>query len=193
MCRWPAVEYLAAQLGVFDASVVKAYGERPATVWEHTAEIRARFGYLEFGPAEGELRRFLAARAWTRTERPVVFDRVVAWLRAHRVLLPGVTVLARLVAEARAVAAERLHATLAGAVERVDGLGARLDSLLIVPEGARVSELERLRRAPARASGQEMVRALERVEELRGLGVDAAAGLATPLKVKRMGTAGCRP
>ena len=168
---WPVVEYLGRQLRVFDVSVVKAYGERPATVWEHQGEIRLRFGYVEFAAGEAELRAFLAARAWTRTERPVaLFDRAVAWLRARRVLLPGVSVLARLVAEVRVSAAERFHSALALAAEGVDGLPGRLDGLLVVADGMRASELERLRRAPVRASGTEMVRALERVAELNGLG-----------------------
>lgn len=89
------------------------------------------------------------------------------------VLLPGVSVLARLVAEMRAAAAERLHGTSAGTAAECEGLVGRLDGLLVVPEGARASELERLRRAPTRASGTEMVRALERAAEIQGLGAGA--------------------
>jgi hypothetical protein len=44
----PVLDFIAEQLGVLDASVVRAYGERPATQWEHTAEIRAVFGYRVF-------------------------------------------------------------------------------------------------------------------------------------------------
>jgi hypothetical protein len=166
---WPVVEYLAGQLGVPDASVVKAYSKRAATQWEHTAEIRLTFGYVDFTAMERGLRDFLTARAWTRPERPTaLFDQAVTWLRTARVLLPGVSVLARLVAEVRAEAADRLYQILAGTVQVQ--LRSRLDGLLVVPTGARVSELDRLRRAPTRASGPEMVRALDRAAEVIGLG-----------------------
>ena len=53
-----------------------------------------------------------------------------------------------------------------------------LDSLLTVPAGARVSELDRLRRGPVRVSGPQMGRALERAAEIAALGggeVDVSA------------------
>ena len=122
---------------------------------------------------------FLAARAWTRPERPsVLFDQAVAWLRAGRVLLPGVSVLARLVSEVRAQAVERADGLLAAAVG--PELRRRLDALLVVPQGSRWSELDRLRRAPTRASGPQMVRALERVAELAGLGAGGVEVSAVP-------------
>ena len=51
------------------------------------------------------------------------------------------------------------------------GLPERLANLLQVPDGSRVSELERLRRPPRRSSGPEMVKALQRAEQLAVLGV----------------------
>jgi hypothetical protein len=43
-----------------------------------------------------KFRTFLYGRAWTHAEGPVaLFNHAVAWLRRHRVLLPGVSVLAR--------------------------------------------------------------------------------------------------
>jgi TnpA family transposase len=45
-----------------------------------------------------------------------------------------------------------------------------LDALLVVPAGARVSELDRLRRGPMRVSGPQMSRALERAAEIAALG-----------------------
>jgi hypothetical protein len=86
-----------------------------------------------------------------------------------------VSVLARLVSAVREAAADRLYRTLADAAETVDAeLPGRLRRLLEVPAGARVSELERLRRAPTRTSGPAMEKALDRVAELAGLGVRAA-------------------
>ena len=44
---WSLVEFIAGQLGVEDASVVKRYGARRATPYEHSQEITRRYGYLE--------------------------------------------------------------------------------------------------------------------------------------------------
>lgn len=57
-----------------------------------------------------EFRAFLYGRAWTHAEGPVaLFNHAVTWLRRHRVLLPGVSVLARQVSEARTAAERRLY------------------------------------------------------------------------------------
>ena len=170
-------DYLAEQLGVPNASVLKTYGERENTRLEHVRELREVFGYREFAWAEAELRAWVDARAWTTGEGPkALFDAAVGWLRERRVLLPGVTTLVRLVGSVRAEANERLWETLYGLL----GTGQRavLDSLLEVPPGGRVSELDRLRRGPVRVSGPAMKAALERVREIAAFGmadVDVAA------------------
>ncbi len=171
---WPAVQYLAEQLGIGDASCVKNYARRSQTPYEHAWEIRAAYGYRSFDDeAIGQgFARFLDARAWTHAEGPVaLFEQATGWLRRNRVLLPGVTVRARQVAAARDAAETRLHDVLAGAALRVDPLlPGRLSDLLRVPDGSRLSQLERLRRSPLRSSGPEMVKALQRAEQLADLG-----------------------
>jgi hypothetical protein len=96
---WAAVEFLAEQLDIGDASCVKKYVRRPQTPYEHAWEIRDRYGYRSFDDPGGveAFVRFLDGRAWTHAEGPTaLFDHAVRWLRRKRVLLPGVTVLARL-------------------------------------------------------------------------------------------------
>ncbi|WP_155342708.1 hypothetical protein [Acrocarpospora pleiomorpha] len=79
----------------------------------------------------------------------------------------------RLVGEVRRAENERLHALLAGRLP--DGMRQALAGLLTVPEGARRSELERLRTPPVKASSRVMVEELRRVAEIAGLGVGAVA------------------
>ncbi len=45
---WPAVEFLAEQIEIGDASCVKKYVQRPQTPYEHAWEIRDRYGYRSF-------------------------------------------------------------------------------------------------------------------------------------------------
>src|SRR5438309_1168868 len=94
---------------------------------------------------------------------------LVGWLRERNVLLPGVSRLARLVARKRDAATQRLWETLYAALTGPQRLA--LDALLLVPPGSRVSELERWRTGVARASGPQMVKALNRVAEIIGSGL----------------------
>src|SRR6266567_2073578 len=163
------IGYVAGQLKIDDVSTIDAYGEREKTAYEHAWEIRRAYGYREFVEAEADLRGFLVARAWTTTDGPqALFDRAAAWLIERKVLLPGVTVLARMVATVRAEASERLWQHLADQVDAE--LRGRLDALLNVEDGSRFLTLERLRTSPTRLSGPEMVKALERGAEVRKLG-----------------------
>jgi hypothetical protein len=70
---WSAVEYLAEQLGVTDASCVKRYTEREKTAYEHAWEIQEAFGYHPYEDREWgrKFRTFLYGRAWTHAEGPV--------------------------------------------------------------------------------------------------------------------------
>lgn len=125
----------------------------------------------EFSAAEGGLRGFLAARVWASSEGPrSLFDRAVVWMVEGRVLLPSLTTLTRLVAAVRSAENARLYRVLHEAAPAQ--LRAGMVALLGVPEGRRVSELERLRVAPMRVSGRAMAEALDRVAEVAGLGVD---------------------
>jgi len=161
---------LGQELGIEDISCVKPYTERLKTAYEHAWEIRDAYGYHQYeDPASGRgFRTFLHGRAWTNAEGPVaLFNQSVHWLRRNRVLLAGVSVLARQVAEVRGIAEQRLHATVANVARRADAsLSGDLVALLEVPEGKRLSELERMRRPPTRTTGNAMKGALERVDEI---------------------------
>src|SRR5260370_12446923 len=104
---------VAPQLGIRDVACLADYAARPTTAWERAAEIRRIYGYRDFtDPAEGfRLVRWLYTRAWLSSEQPsVLFDLATARLVERQVLLPGVSILARLVARIR----ERANARLCG-------------------------------------------------------------------------------
>src|SRR6266566_1816867 len=135
-------------------------------------QIRQHYSYKEFSDCRGgfALMRFLYARAWIGTERPsVLFDLATAWLLDKKVLLPGVTTLTRLIATIRERVAERLWQQLSEVCspeQRTD-----LEGLLARTGTSRISNLERLRRAPSRASAPVLVQALARLTEVRQLDV----------------------
>jgi len=170
----PAVvlDRLAGQLQIADPSCVKRYAERRTTPFEHRDEIKAAYGLREFSEAEAEFAQWVRSRAWNTGQGPkTMFTDGVQWLRANAVLLPGVTTLARVVARVREEATDDLYATLAGlpgAYQRV-----ALEHLVVVPDGARYSDLERWRKGPAKPSGRNLEKALNRAAEIGGVGVGA--------------------
>ena len=93
------LDFVAGQLAVADLSQVKRYTERTKTRFDHRCEIRRVYGLREFTEVEAELTDWVTARAWTSGDGPkAIFLDGMAWLRDCKVLLPGVTTLARLVA-----------------------------------------------------------------------------------------------
>ena len=101
-----------------------------------------------------ELGVWVDARAWTTGDGPkALFDASVAWLRERRVLLPGVTTLARLVAQVRrgsdrAAVATRCYGPVDEHRSRCPGPGC-----WTFRAGARTSELDRLRHGPVAGVG----------------------------------------
>jgi hypothetical protein len=162
--------YLAEQLEIAEPSCLKEYGERDGTARTHAGEIQEAGGWWGFTEVSAELSEWLDARAWTTGDGPKsLFDAAAGWLRERRVLLPGASRLSRLVGNVREAANQRLWDTLYELLNT--GQRAALDSLLTVPAGARVSELDRLRRGPVRVSGPQMKWALQRAEEIADLGM----------------------
>nr|WP_245170592.1 DUF4158 domain-containing protein [Streptomyces bottropensis] len=155
---WSVVEHLAARLGIEDLSCVKRYTERLKTAYER--EIRDAYGHHPIEDAEGPEVPDVAVR-------PVVDRRRGAGgavqpgggVAAAQPDAAGGCLGAGQAGRRGAVAERRLYATVAGAARRADAsLSADLVALLGVPQGRRVSALERLRRPPTRTTGTGLAR-----------------------------------
>ncbi|MFC9407381.1 DUF4158 domain-containing protein [[Kitasatospora] papulosa] len=169
----PAVvtSHVAEQLGL-DTGAFAGYGTSE-TRWDHQEQIRDEYKYSKFDFDQWfTLARWLYQRARIGNERPtLLFDLATKRLVDKKVVLPGVTVLERLVSGTRERAEKRLWATLAAAPTAEQA--AQLQQLVVVPTGKRLSELDRLRRSPRDISARGVGKALERYESLRGFGGSA--------------------
>ena len=79
--------------------------------WDQMREIRSVYGYKNFTdyPAHWQFIRWLYARAWLYNERPsVLFDLATARCIEQKILLPGVSVLTRLISTVRDRATENI-------------------------------------------------------------------------------------
>lgn len=164
--------HIALQLGISDIGCLPHYLERPNTHWEHATQIQQQYGYRAFNeqPTYWRCVRWLYGRAWLGDESPsALFDAATVWLIERKVLLPGVTVLERLVMQVRERATRRAWRQLAHRLE--PDQETRLAALLVPGEDAWYTPLEQLRRSPTRHSAPALVRALQRLTQIRDLGV----------------------
>ena len=105
------IERIATQLKINDFESGVAIYKESEQRWWHAVEIRSRCGYIEFSEKGSRFRlgRVLCALCWMGTDRPgVLFDHAVSWLSANKILLPGITVLERFIAEIRSRMESRL-------------------------------------------------------------------------------------
>jgi TnpA family transposase len=164
--------YVGQQFEISDTSSLTKYMEREATRLEHTAEIRSIYAYQDFNrlPWRFRLSRWLYTRTWLTNERPShLFERATEWLIQQKVLLPGISTLTRLIAQIRDRVTRKAWQRLASLPSKEQR--EQLDALLTVPEGKRRSRFDQLRQGPRHVSSPSMIRALERYEELQGLGI----------------------
>lgn len=167
-----AINYVASQLSIFNTQVLERYRISESR-WDHTAEIRDVYGYKDFHaqPESWRLVRWLYSRSWLSVEPPsIVFDLATAWLVERKILLPGVTVLERLIASVRERTALRLWRILSK-FPTADQQR-RLEDLLLPTSDNRLTYLEQLRRTPTRLSAKSMVAALNRLLDVRSFGSD---------------------
>jgi hypothetical protein len=175
------VNCVARQLRINQLSCFLYYCSNDESRWDHAAEIRRHCGFHDFNDARIQFRlnRWLYAVCWTGTDRPgILFDRATTWLITHKVLLPAVTTLERHISRLRGRVDEHLWLMLTAAAR--PKAQPKLESLLAVPEGAHQSLLDRLRKGPYRRSAPELVRALQRVDEVRNLGIDVSVSHRIP-------------
>ena len=166
------LHFIACQIGITDVGCIEKYLIRKRTRYVHSDEIQRFYGYHDFNtpPWKTQLTEILFSRAWISNERPrLMFDFATVWLTQHKVLLPGATTLSRLISENRERAANQLWQHLSSLPNQEQK--AKLETILQVPEGSRVSRFDHLRKGPFTISGPSFNKAIDRYQELKELGL----------------------
>lgn len=167
------LNFIAQQVDT-DIGNLAQYLSRKVTRYSHSTEIQDFYGYHEFNapPWRFRLTRLLYIRAWISNERPsLLFDFATAWLIHHKVLLPGVSTLSRLISEIRERAVNRLWKQLASLPTKEQK--EKLETLLQMPKNGRVSRFDNFRKGPVTISGPAFVTAVERYLELKDFGLQS--------------------
>ena len=171
---------MARQIGEASAPDLEAYRDGRQR-WRHAAIIRETYGFRDLGTdtaAGFRLTRWLYVLCWTGDDRPgLLFDRATTWLLAHKVLLPGISTLERLINRVRHRATLRLWHRLTQALS--DEQRQKLMAL-VTSDDATFATLDYLRATPRRRMLTELLRHLERIDAIRGYGLSLTLSTELP-------------
>ncbi|NJM83004.1 MAG: Tn3 family transposase [Tabrizicola sp.] len=162
--------FLAAQLGLLPDDLAD-YAAREETRREHLAALREVYGYKMFtGRGARDLKVWLEDAAETARSNEDLARCFVEQCRATQTILPGITVIERLCADALVAAERRVDARIAGRLD--NEMCNRLDALLTEDAGGSVTRFVWLRQFEAGQNSADMNRLLDRLEFLRALALD---------------------
>ncbi len=181
------VQYVATQLGLAPDLWLRYVNGRRATISEHQVLIRQRYGYRDFTDEAALFStiRWLYTRAWLHDEPPSrLFDLLVLRLKERKILLPGITTLEELINHIRDQAARRAWARLN---KHLTETQRQTLQTLVTTENREKSTLDRLRDSPTVISPIALKIALERIKELRQMGIgDLNVSWLAPDRLKKL-------
>jgi len=160
-------EFLAAQLGL-NAYDLADYAHRAETRREHLADLREVYGYKMFtGRGARDLTDWLEVEAETAQSNADLAQRFVDRCRLSMMIVPAVTTVERLCADALVAAERRIETRI---VDRLDDDAKRkLDGLLSEMVGDRITRFVWLRQFEVGGNSADACRLLNRLELLQGL------------------------
>ena len=158
------LDHIAEQVGV-EADVIADFARRTPTRYDQLAAIKMRFGFRDLSrPLRADLMTWLSREAETLIDGRVLLDRLLTEMRARRIVIPGLSVVERMAAEAMHRADAAIDADLG-----VD-MRARLDALIDDKVHERQSRLSWLREPTPRVSSASLGEILEKVAVIRQTG-----------------------
>lgn len=180
------LNYISCQLKI-DKEKLDRY-QKTESRWDHTREICNIYGYYDFNaqPQHWKLIRWLYTRAWLGSERPIIlFNIATSKCVEQRMLLPGVTTLARLIAQISERASLHFFKKIAS-IPNPSELE-KLNELLKSDIKTHQTKLDNLRHPPTTISSNGMIKALLRLQEIRSLGANNWAISGIPLgKIRKL-------
>ena len=164
--------FIAAQIGLKPHDLA-GYAETDVTRRRHLIDLRALYGYKMFtGRGARDLKAWLGTVAEAAFSNEDLARRFVAECRRTQTILPGVTVIERLCADALVAAERKIEARIA---VRLDvAMRAKLDAMLSEAVEGGISRFIWLRQFEVGKNSADMNRVLDRLEFLQGLGLTPA-------------------
>ena len=157
--------FIAAQLGE-EMDELCRYAETDVTRRRHLVDLRQVYGFKMFsGHRARELNTWLAGEAENATSNHDLARRFVEECRRTRTILPGMSVIERLCADALVAAERRIDRAIVARLD--DAMKAHLDSLLSEMVEGKVSRFVWLRQFEVGQNSADVTRLLDRLEFLQ--------------------------
>ena len=181
---------VAAQLKVSPSSW-NEYGIRSETRREHLLELQEVFGFQSFTmeyyrPTVNDL----LGLAMQTDKGLVLAEALAERLRQQNILLPEISVIERICAEAITHAIRHIHKSLTESLSDVHRQ--KLDDLLRFKDGSKITQLIWLKQSPTRPNSRHMLEHIERLKVLQAISLPANIGQKVHqnrlLKIAREGT-----
>src|SRR5713226_3525454 len=161
------VAHMCEQLDL-DVPLFRSYPQRQPPRYEHFERLKAYLGLRSFAGRDRALiaqhvREQVRAGARLHELLPSTEQR----LRAQGIVLPGVTVLQKLIGTARMAAEDEVFVALSGRVD--EATKERILALVQVPPGQRLPPFQQLQRAAGRPSPEAFTQEVELLTQVREL------------------------
>jgi hypothetical protein len=185
------VEFLAAQLGAKPEELL-TYAAREETRRDHLIALRRIYGYKMFsGRYARDFKEWLSREAEEARSSEDIVRRFVARCRETQTILPAITTVERLCADALVAAERRIETRIA---RRIDGeMRKRMVALLTETMPGNISRLVWLRKFEVGNKSTAASRLLDRLEFLQGLNLPTAVLKGVPVhritRLRRQGNA----
>lgn len=165
------LDHIAEQVGV-DATVIADFARRAPTRYDQLGAIKARFGFQDLNrPLRGEMVRWLEAEAIGTVDGRVLLDRLMDEMRTRHIVIPGISVVERMAAEAMHKADSHVISAIDDALE--PDVRKRLEALVDEKVHDRQSRLSWLREPQPRVAGASLVEIIDKIALIRSTGLSA--------------------
>jgi TnpA family transposase len=165
----PAImlDHIAEQVGIA-SDALAAFGRRSKTRYDQLASLKQRFGYRDASdPLRRQLTGELALHAIGTTSGRVLLDELIARMRERKIVIPGVSVIERMAAEAMHLADRQVVGDVAGRLSADQRRG--LDALLADKRNDRKSQLSWLKEPPGRVGAASLGAILDKLDVVQHL------------------------
>lgn len=160
-------QFLAAQLGLKPDDLM-GYAAREETRHEHLSALREIYGYKMFsGRGARDLKAWLISEAELTRSNEDLARRFVKQCQSKQIILPGISVIERLCADALVAAERRIETCIVGRLS--DAMKTQLDTLLSETVDGPVSRFIWLRQFEVGKNSADINRLLDRLEFMQGI------------------------